>query len=82
MEDRYRTCLEIPDLRLGNSEHDDITIENSPGTNSLLETKILVSQVQQIQLNPSATWFVPLRQQEIQHQYSLKHLPTFEGHKV
>jgi len=63
-------------------EHDDITIENSPSTNSLLETKILVSQVHQIQLNPFTTWFVPLRQQEIQHQYFLKHLPTFEGHKI
>jgi hypothetical protein len=48
-------------------EHDDFIIENSPGTNSLLETKILVSQVHQIQLNPSTTWFAPLRQQEIQH---------------
>jgi len=31
------------------------------------ETKILVSQVHQTQLNPSTTWFVPLKQQEIQH---------------
>jgi hypothetical protein len=48
-------------------EHDDITIENSPKTNSLLEIKMLVSQVHHIQLNPFTTWFLPLRQQEIQH---------------
>ncbi len=57
----------IPNQQDPYYEHDDITIENSPGIDSFLETKILVSQVQQIQLNPFATWFVPLRQQEIQH---------------